>query len=49
MVIDQSKASLDGGGGGLFGKIIHHLDSKIRKILVSGIFGIKDPSYHSGP
>ena len=46
MLIYQSKANLDEKM--LFGKIIHHLDPKIRKVLVRGMFGNKDSSFHFG-
>ena len=36
----QSKANLDRKI--LFGKIIHHLDPEIRKMLERGMFGSKD-------
>ena len=46
MLIYQSQANLDGES--LFGKIVHRLDPEIRKILVKGMFGNKDSSFHSG-
>ena len=32
----------------LFGKITHHLDPEIRKMLVNGEFGNDDSRFHSG-
>ena len=32
-----------------FGKITHHLDLGIRKMLVKGMSGKKDSTFHSGP
>ena len=32
-----------------FGEISHHLGTEICKILVMGLFGNKDSSFHSGP
>ena len=42
-----SKANLDEKI--LFGKIIHHLDTKIRKMLEVACFWIKNSTFHSGP
>ena len=47
MLIYQSKDNLDEKI--LFGKITHHLVSGIRKVLVRGIFGKEDSTFHSGP
>ena len=47
MLSCQSKASLDGKS--LFGRIIHHLDTQIRKMLERSMFGNKDSTLHSGP
>ena len=33
----------------LFGKVTHHLDPEIRKILVNGKFSNGDSTFHSGP
>ena len=46
MLIDQSQANLDEKI--LLGIIIHHLDPEIRRMLVRGMFGNKDSSFHSG-
>ena len=46
MLIYQSKANLDEKI--LFGKITHHLNPEIRKMLVRSMFGNKDSSFHSG-
>ena len=46
MLIYQSKANLDEEI--LFGIIVHNLDPEIRKILVRGMLGNKDSSFHSG-
>ena len=43
----QSKANLNEKN--LFGKITHHLDPEIRKMLVNGKFGNQDSTFHSGP
>ena len=45
MFIYQSKANLDGKIS--FGKITHHLDPEIRKMLVTGKVGDKDSMFHS--
>ena len=45
--IYHSKANLDDKNA--FGKITHHFDPEIRKMLVIGMFGSKDSSFHSGP
>ena len=47
MLMYQSKANLDEKI--LFGNITHHSDPEIRKMLVRGMFGNKDSSFHSGP
>ena len=47
MLIYQSKANLDEKI--LFGKITHHLDPEIRKMLVNGKFGNEDSTFQSGP
>ena len=47
MLIYQSKANLDQKI--LFGKITHHLDPEIWKMLINGKFGNEDPTFHSGP
>ena len=33
----------------LFGKITHHLNPDIRKMLVKSMFGNEDSKFHSGP
>ena len=47
MLIYQSKAKLDENT--MFGNITHHLNQEIRKMLVRGMFGNNDSSFHSGP
>ena len=47
MLIFQSKANLDEKI--LFGKITHHLDPAIRKMLVKSKFGNEKSTFHSGP
>ena len=47
MSIYQSKANLDENI--LFGKITRYLDPEVREMLVRGMFGSKDSSFHSGP
>ena len=47
MLIYQSKANLDKKI--LFGKITHHLDPEIRKMLEGACFGTKNSAFHSGP
>ena len=47
MLIYQPKANLDEKI--FLGKITHHLDQEIRKMLVKVIFGSKDSPFHSGP
>ena len=50
MLIYQSKANLDGKT--LLGKITHHLDPEIRKMLVRGMFGARIPQstlVHNSP
>ena len=47
MLIFQSKASLDEKV--LFGKITHHLDPEIRKVLVRIMFGNKDSTFQTVP
>ena len=47
MLIYHSKANLYKKI--LFGKITHHLDPEIRKMLVRGMFGNKDSIFNSGP
>ena len=47
MLIYQSKTNLDEKI--LFGKITHPFDPEIRKMLVKGIFGKEDSTFHSGP
>ena len=46
MLIFLSKANLDEKI--LFGKVIHHLKLDIRKMLVKGMFGNYDSTFHSG-
>ena len=33
----------------LLAKITHHLDPEIRKMLVRGMFGNENATFHSGP
>ena len=47
MLTYQSRANLDEKI--LFGKITHHFDPEIRKILEGACFGIKNSTFHSGP
>ena len=47
MLVCQSKANLEEKI--LFSNITRHLDSGIRKMLVRGMFGNKDSTFHSGP
>ena len=47
MLMYQSKANLDEKI--LFGNITNHSDPEIRKMLVRGMFGNQDSSFHSGP
>ena len=47
MLIYQSKANLDEKI--LFGKITRHLDPEIRKMLVRGMFGNENSTFHPGP
>ena len=47
VLIFQSKANLDERI--LFGKITHHLDSDIKKLMVQGMFWNKNSTFHSGP
>ena len=47
ILIYQSKANLDEKI--LFGKITHHLDLEIKKVMVNGKFWNKDSAFHSGP
>ena len=47
MLIYQSKTNLDEKI--LLGKITHHLDPEIRKMLVRSTIGNKDSTSHSGP
>ena len=47
MLMYQSKANLDVKI--LFGNITRYLDPEIRKMLIRGMFGNKDSSFHSGP
>ena len=47
MFIYQSKANL--GEKILFHKSSHHLDPEIRKMLVNGMLGNEDTTFHSGP
>ena len=47
MLIYLSKANL--AQKILFGKITHHLDPEIRKMLERGMFGNKNSTFHSGP
>ena len=47
MLTYQSKANLDEKI--FFGKITHHLDPEIRKMLEGACFGIKNSTFHSGP
>ena len=47
VLIYRSKANLDKKI--LFGKITHHLDPEMRKMLVNGKFRIEDSAFHSGP
>ena len=47
ILIYQSKANLDEKI--LFGETTHHLDPEIRKMLVRGMFGNENSTFHSGP
>ena len=47
MLIYLSKANLDGEI--LFGNMLHLTDHKIRKMLVQGMFGNKNPTFHFVP
>ena len=47
ILIHQSKANLDEKI--LFGKITHHLDPEIGKMLVRGMHWNTDSTFHSGP
>ena len=47
MIIGQSKVNLDEKI--LFGSIPHLTDPEIRKMLVKGMFGNKNSTFHSGP
>ena len=47
MLIYQSRTNLDENN--FVWSIINHLDPEIRKMLVRGMSGNKDPSFHSGP
>ena len=47
MFIYQSKVNL--GEKNLFGSIPHLTDPEIRKMLVKGMFGNKNSTFHSGP
>ena len=47
MLTYQSKVNFDENI--LFGKITHHLDQEIRKMLEEACFGIKNSTSHSGP
>ena len=47
MLTYQSKTNLDEKI--IFGKITHHLDPEIRKMLEGACFGIKNFTIHSGP
>ena len=44
--ICQSKVNLDKK---MFGSIPHLTDPEIRKMLVKGMFGNKNSTFHSGP
>ena len=46
MLIYHSNANLDEKV--LFGKITNHLDPDIRKMLVNGMLGNKDSTFHFG-
>ena len=47
LLMYQSKANLDENCS--FGKITHHVNPEIRKMIVKGIFGSKDSTFHFGP
>ena len=47
MFIYQSKVNL--GEKNLFGSIPHLTDPEIRKMLIKGMFGNKNSTFHSGP
>ena len=47
MFIYQSRANL--GEKILFGKVTRHLDQGIREMLVKGVFGNENSTFHSGP
>ena len=47
MLIFQSKAIIDEKI--LFGKITHHLDQEIRRMLVTGVFWNENSTFRSGP
>ena len=47
MLIYHSKANLDEKI--LFGSILHLTNPEIRKMLVKGMFGNRNSTFHSGP